>query len=1093
MRSYLTFIVLFFVCVQSLYGQTTEFTFQGSLNIGTAPGTPANTPHDFEFRLFNAESGGTQLGSTLQRLNVPVTNGNFSVRLDFGSEFTGATRYIEISVRATGSGGGFQQLLPRQTVSNTPYAVRSLNAANADTATSATNAVNATTATNALNLGGVAANQFVLTTDPRMTDARPPTPGSSNYVQNSTAQFPGDFNLIGSGAVTSNFAAGQYNIGPNRMLSIFDTNLFVGRESGRPTLPGLRNSFFGYFTGPAIDTGVENTLVGFQAGNSVVAGNRNAFFGKDAGRLSQGNENTFLGANTAAGDVGGNQNTLLGFSANLSSGSLTNATAIGARAAVSASNSIVLGSINGVNGATADTNVGIGILSPTERLHVVGNGLFTGSLTVSGTLNGTVTNATNAVNATNATNATTAANALNLGGVAAAQFVQTNDARLSDARNPLPNSPNYIQNGTGLQAASNFNISGNGTAGGTLTGNIVSASTQFNIGANRILANTGGENLFAGAGAGVSNGAGIENAFFGRFSGEDNTTGSGNSFFGFGSGRNIIGGTNNSFFGSRVGLLGTTGDFNSFFGHRTGENNTGSVNSFFGTGTGLLNTSGNSNSFFGHDAGNANSTGSFNTTIGENSDVGSGNLTNATAIGSKALVSQSNSLVLGSINGTNGATADTNVGIGTTAPAQRLHVVGNGLFTGNLTVNGTLNATLPAGSPDYIRNSAAVQSASFNISGFGYIGNNLGVGTTTPSFKLHVIDPSSNGLRVQSNIAGGYVASFGGVGEFGVDAPGVPAGRFRITENGNVGIGATFSDSRLTVSGSGIVRSSINSDSNAGLRLNLNNFAKWSIAAVDPGQFQIYNEAIGSNALWIDPVSNAVGIGSTNPSARLEVASNLPSGLIVTSTFPGGTVAGFGHIGEFLIASSTNVGGRLRVEENSTVSINAPPPVGTLITNQTQRLVVNGVIRSGLGGAGVAPLCHNPVQEMSVCVSSIRFKENVRDFRPALDLIRRLRPVSFTWNNGGGDDLGLIAEEVAKVEPLLATYETNGLVQGVKYDRIGVVAVNAINEQQTQIEAQAKQIDELREQNRKLQAQVNALTRFICRSEPTAEICKEEK
>lgn len=56
-------------------------------------------------------------------------------------------------------------------------------------------------------------------------------------------------------------------------------------------------------------------------------------------------------------------------------------------------------------------------------------------------------------------------NATQLGGVPASQYVQTNDARLSDARIPLPNSTNYVQNTTTQQALSNFNISGNGTVG----------------------------------------------------------------------------------------------------------------------------------------------------------------------------------------------------------------------------------------------------------------------------------------------------------------------------------------------------------------------------------------------------------------------------------------------------------------------------------------------------------------------------------------------------------------------------------------------------------------------------------------------------
>src|SRR5262249_5287877 len=72
-------------------------------------------------------------------------------------------------------------------------------------------------------------------------------------------------------------------------------------------------------------------------------------------------------------------------------------------------------------------------------------------------------------------------------------------------------------------------------------------------------------------------------------------------------------------------------------------------------------------------AGNSNVAGSNNTIIGAKANV-FGDLTNATAIGYKALVGQSNSLILGSINGTNGATADTKVGIGTTTPIEPLTI-----------------------------------------------------------------------------------------------------------------------------------------------------------------------------------------------------------------------------------------------------------------------------------------------------------------------------------------------------------------------------------------------------------------------------------
>ncbi len=78
---------------------------------------------------------------------------------------------------------------------------------------------------------------------------------------------------------------------------------------------------------------------------------------------------------------------------------------------------------------------------------------------------------------------------------------------------------------------------------------------------------------------------------------------------------------------------------------------------------------------------------------------------------------------------------------------------------------------------------------------------NVGIGTTAPSRKLEVIDSSNSGLRVQTNAQGGTVASFGGLGSFQVDAPGVTGGRLTIAESGNVGIGTNAPAARLQVNG----------------------------------------------------------------------------------------------------------------------------------------------------------------------------------------------------------------------------------------------------------------------------------------------------
>ena len=185
---------------------------------------------------------------------------------------------------------------------------------------------------------------------------------------------------------------------------------------------------------------------------------------------------------------------------------------------------------------------------------------------------------------------------------------------------------------------------------------------------------TGDSNAFFGSSAGLSNTTGSDNAFFGRFAGFNNTVGLANAFFGSNAGISNTSGDFNVFFGTNAGQDNTTGSGNAFFGFLAGLSNTeGRSNSFFGDGVGQANTTGRSNAFFGTFAGRSNTTENNNTFLGSFSE-GAAGITNATALGHRAGVTQSNSLVLGSINGINGAGADTNVGIGISAPAAPLHV-----------------------------------------------------------------------------------------------------------------------------------------------------------------------------------------------------------------------------------------------------------------------------------------------------------------------------------------------------------------------------------------------------------------------------------
>lgn len=99
----------------------TAFTYQGQLSDG---GGPVTDTCDFQFGLWDALSDGSQIGSTQTVPSTTVTDGLFTVQLDFGSSaFTGDARWLEIAVRRPAGSGDYTALSPRQPLTPVPYAI----------------------------------------------------------------------------------------------------------------------------------------------------------------------------------------------------------------------------------------------------------------------------------------------------------------------------------------------------------------------------------------------------------------------------------------------------------------------------------------------------------------------------------------------------------------------------------------------------------------------------------------------------------------------------------------------------------------------------------------------------------------------------------------------------------------------------------------------------------------------------------------------------------------------------------------------------------------------------------------------------------
>ena len=109
------------------FAQSTAFTYQGRLNDGANPATGI---YDLRFTIYDLNSGGAQQGGPFTNTATTISNGLFTVTLDFGNQFPGADRWLEIGVRTNG-GAAFSTLTPRQAITATPYAVRALGAGSA--------------------------------------------------------------------------------------------------------------------------------------------------------------------------------------------------------------------------------------------------------------------------------------------------------------------------------------------------------------------------------------------------------------------------------------------------------------------------------------------------------------------------------------------------------------------------------------------------------------------------------------------------------------------------------------------------------------------------------------------------------------------------------------------------------------------------------------------------------------------------------------------------------------------------------------------------------------------------------------------------
>ena len=208
-----------------------------------------------------------------------------------------------------------------------------------------------------------------------------------NALLNNTTGY--DNIAIGEGTLGSSIAAlDNMAIGKFAMTSTTsgNSNVAIGNNSLQKNISGTENTAIGKATLHNNIDGYGNTALGFYSlfnnssgysntalGRTTLYGNTTGYENVAIGRATllnntEGYQNTAIGRFGMQSNSIGHHNTTLGYLADVGANNLSNATAIGANAMVNCSNCLVLGSINGVNSATSDVNVGIGTSSPAQPL-----------------------------------------------------------------------------------------------------------------------------------------------------------------------------------------------------------------------------------------------------------------------------------------------------------------------------------------------------------------------------------------------------------------------------------------------------------------------------------------------------------------------------------------------------------------------------------------------------------------------------------------------------------------------------------------------------------------------------------------------------
>jgi Chaperone of endosialidase len=230
----------------------------------------------------------------------------------------------------------------------------------------------------------------------------------------------------------------------------------------------------------------------------------------------------------------------------------------------------------------------------------------------------------------------------------------------------------------------------------------------------------------------------------------------------------------------------------------------------------------------------------------------------------------------------------------------------------------------------------------------------------------------------------------------------------------------------------------------------------FSLRALTFGQF---NTAVGAGTLLFNNAHQNTAIGAAALLSNVTGHGNTATGAsaLLNNTSGDDNIALGNNAGSFLTTGNFNIdiGNAGLAGESNTIRIG---------NNQHTRTFIAGIRGVTTGNANAIPVLIDSLGQLGTMSSSRRFKNEIKPMDCTSEAIHALKPVTFHYKSdaSGTPQFGLIAEEVAQVNPDLVVHDADGEIYTVRYDAVNAMLLNEFLKEHRKNEEQEATITELK-------------------------------